>query len=282
MDKVAQSDWASERDDILLGVAGAFLFGIPLLYTQEVWLVGSKMSPARLLLVLVATLAALVMLNRIAGFRRSHHVSIARSVFDSIESLAVGVFVAAVCLAVLNRITTGMSWEAIIGRISIMSVPFSVGVGIAGGLLKADKDGDPGDRKNSSVLRETGLQLGAAALGSTILTFAIAPTAETVILGAGLPVENLVALVVLSILATYIVFEAKFHGHELRSQRFGVFGHPFSETCASYVVALVVGALTLMLFDRFDDGMSLSQKLNVVVAIGLPATVGGSAGRMVL
>ena len=51
------------------GASGGFLFGIPLLYTMEVWFIGSYVLPTILLGILGITFLLILLLNRIEGFR---------------------------------------------------------------------------------------------------------------------------------------------------------------------------------------------------------------------
>lgn len=41
--------WAAEATDVVRAVSGGLLFGVPLLYTMEVWFTGSHASPAQVL-----------------------------------------------------------------------------------------------------------------------------------------------------------------------------------------------------------------------------------------
>ena len=66
-----------ELDEIVRAVSAGMLFGIPLLYTMEVWWVGTTTGPSRMLAVLAVTFAVLVVLNHTAGFRESKDVRIA-------------------------------------------------------------------------------------------------------------------------------------------------------------------------------------------------------------
>ena len=47
--KYQKNPWRSELNDIVRGGCGGFLFGIPLLYTMEVWWIGSSATPAMML-----------------------------------------------------------------------------------------------------------------------------------------------------------------------------------------------------------------------------------------
>ncbi|MBW3537739.1 MAG: TIGR02587 family membrane protein, partial [Actinobacteria bacterium] len=52
----AEGIWADESQDLARGIAGGLLFGVPLLYTMEVWWLGGTTSPPRMLVILGVTL----------------------------------------------------------------------------------------------------------------------------------------------------------------------------------------------------------------------------------
>ncbi|NJL56937.1 DUF2391 family protein, partial [bacterium] len=47
--------WLTEIDDLIRGACGGFLFGIPLLYTMEVWWIGSVVEPPLMLVAIAIT-----------------------------------------------------------------------------------------------------------------------------------------------------------------------------------------------------------------------------------
>ncbi|HAG80715.1 MAG TPA: TIGR02587 family membrane protein, partial [Cyanobacteria bacterium UBA12227] len=47
--------WTSELLELIRGASGGFLFGIPLLYTMEVWWIGSLSQPHMLLVAIGIT-----------------------------------------------------------------------------------------------------------------------------------------------------------------------------------------------------------------------------------
>ena len=67
--RVFGDTWLGEIKEIVNGASGGFLFGIPLLYTMEVWFIGSYVRPAILLSILGITFIVILLLNRIEGFR---------------------------------------------------------------------------------------------------------------------------------------------------------------------------------------------------------------------
>ena len=59
----SRSVWKNEVYDLIRGASGGFLFGIPLIYTMEVWWIGSYIEPPLMLAVLAATYAIVFLLN---------------------------------------------------------------------------------------------------------------------------------------------------------------------------------------------------------------------------
>ncbi len=62
--------WRREVDDLLRGLSGGLLFGIPLLYTMETWWIGETISPLRALILLAVAYALNLAFVSWAGFRR--------------------------------------------------------------------------------------------------------------------------------------------------------------------------------------------------------------------
>jgi uncharacterized membrane protein len=53
--------WMTEINDIIRGACGGFLFGIPLLYTMEVWWIGSLVKPQLMMLAIALIFIRLVL-----------------------------------------------------------------------------------------------------------------------------------------------------------------------------------------------------------------------------
>ncbi len=62
--------WRSEINDIIRGTCGGFLFGIPLLYTMEVWWIGSLAKPQLMMLAIALMFIGVFLLNKTEGFRK--------------------------------------------------------------------------------------------------------------------------------------------------------------------------------------------------------------------
>lgn len=289
--------WSRELEDLIRGVSGGFLFGIPLLYTMEVWWLGSVVQPQRMIVALVTTFIVVLLLNRMAGFRRSEDVSFIDAAIDSIEALAIGLICVALMLLLLGEITFDTPLDENLGKIIFESVPFSIGVALANQFLytagidqdeQQEQSGGPSGRQPDQAepsrqdqLRGTLSDIGATLVGATIIAFNIAPTDEIPMLAAATSPLWLLLLIAASLLISYgIVFEANFSDQQQRRQQQGIFQSPLSETVASYLVSLFAAAFMLWFFEQlsFDDPWRMW--LDHVVLLGLPATVGGAAGRL--
>jgi putative integral membrane protein (TIGR02587 family) len=282
--------WLKELNDLVRGACGGFLFGIPLLYTMEVWWIGSYAEPPLLFAALVATFIVIFLLNRTEGFRTIKNVGWADTVMDTVEAIAIGIICSTIVLILLREITLRTSWSEALGKIIFEAVPFSLGVALAGSFLSGDRyqnsdnqDGPPKRRQpDKANLNETLADIGATLIGSVIIAFNIAPTDEVSMLSAAISPPWLLAIMAASLILSYgIVFQAGFTNQKKRSQQRGIFQRPMSETIMSYLVALAAAALMLRFFHQlsFDDPGSMW--LSYTIILGLPATIGGAAGRLV-
>lgn len=275
------------------GVAGAFLFGAPFLFTMEVWWKGNFTSPPRMLLVLGIAYAALVLLDLRGGFRTEHSRTWPRIFTDSLEALAIALLTATLSLILIGVVRFDTGLEAAMGRIITEALPFSIGVGIANNVLQnrdENNAGTDGSRKDPSkhqghdnAWRGTLADAGATALGAVIIAAAISPTDEIPMIASTLSSSWLLVIIASSLLISYIiVFEANFGAQTMRRSQPGLFQSPISETVASYLIALLVSLLMLSLFQLLRAEDPLSQWVSYTIVLGLPATIGGAAGRLAL
>jgi putative integral membrane protein (TIGR02587 family) len=281
--------WRNELDDLMRGVAGAFLFGIPFLYTMEVWWKGNFTSPRRMLLALVLAYLSLLVLNRGAGFRKEEVGPWTRTLGDSAEALALALVTSALSLTVIGIIKFDEGWDAPMGRIIMESVPFSIGIGVANNFLHKQQEGESGGKNGDANSHQwhdhswhgTLADAGATALGATLVAFSIAPTDEIPMIAAGLSPAQLLIIIGVSLLLSYIiVFEASFGMQAARIDQPGIFQSPITETIISYLISLLMAMIMLWLFQLLRAGDPPAQWLSYIIVLGLPATIGGAAGRI--
>lgn len=287
-----------ELNDLVRGVCGGFLFGIPMLYTIEVWWIGSSVPPMRLLVILLVTLLLTYLLSSTAGFRKSEATTTREAFADAVEAIALGIFCATVMLIVLQQITPTTRLSEALGKIILESVPFSLGVALANQFLQDSEDNaSKNQSKDNSVsskqlsklekvspknnLNETISDIGATLLGSIIIAFSIAPTEEVTILVAAVKGPWLMLTVLISLLLSYcIVFQANFTRQKLRQAQKGLFQGPISETVFAYLLSLISAALMLGFFGKINPDSPLDLIFRQILILGLPATIGGAAGRL--
>lgn len=291
-----KSHFKSEIDDLVRGLCGGFLFGIPVLYTIEVWWIGSSISPPRLLAILLSTLFVTYLLSSTAGFRKSEAATNREAFGDAVEAIALGVVCATLMLIILRQVTIDTQLNEAVGKIVLESVPFSLGVALSNQFLSdADESHEKNKGKQSKAaqkldsffpknnLNETITDISATLLGAIVVAFSIAPTDEVTILVAAIDGSWLLAVVVISLLLSYsIVFQANFTRQSQRRRQKGLFQGPLTETVFAYLLSLVMAGLMLSFFQKIDPAGPLGLAFRQILILGLPATIGGAAGRLVI
>ncbi|MHC5760602.1 TIGR02587 family membrane protein [Nostoc sp.] len=286
--------WMSEINDIIRGACGGFLFGIPLLYTMEVWWIGS-LAKAQLMMMAIALMFVVVyLLNQIEGFRKRRYSWLAyQTLMDTVEAIAIGLACSTFVLLLLRELTPETSLKESLGKIIFESVPFALGVALANQLLgdteNSNAEGQTTDGVNSTTknkgdeLHATFADLGATLIGATVIAFNIAPTDEIPMLAAAASPPWQLAMIATSLLISYgIVFQAGFSDQQKRKEQKGIFQRPSSETLVSYLVSLLAGAFMLWFFQKLSFSDPWTMWLDHTLILGLPATIGGAAGRLAI
>jgi putative integral membrane protein (TIGR02587 family) len=272
-----------ELEDFLRGAAGGFLFGIPLLYTMELWFTGLALQASHALLLVVAAFVLAYVFVLVIGFRGDERPGRWALLAEAVDALGIAVVVTTVTLLVLDRIGPGDDLDVIAGRIAIELLPVTLGVSIANHLLPRgrSREGDDDDRDAHAGTHPTVRDLFAAAAGALLLSLNIAPTDEVRAIAGELSEPRLVIVVLFSLLVSYVVvFEAKVGDQEGRRSSEGLLQTPLTETLAAYLVALLVAGGGAWLVGSFPDDPSLGTVLAMVVVLGLPAALGAAAGRL--
>lgn len=278
--KHRKNQWSNELNDIIRGASGGFLFGIPLLYTMEVWWIGSSTKPAQMSIAIITTFIVVFLLTRTEGFRKTKDIRWRDAAIDSVEAIAIGIVCAAVILFLLREITPETPLQQALGKIIFEGLPFALGVALASGFLSGDRY-QSSDSDSEPMINPTLADIGATLIGAMIIAFNIAPTDEIPMLAAAISPPWQLAIIAASLLISYgIVFAADFTSQAKRQQQRGIFQRPLSETVMAYLVSLVASAFMLFFFHKlsFDDPWSVW--LGYTLVLGLPATVGGAAGRL--
>ncbi|MGB3495154.1 MAG: TIGR02587 family membrane protein [Elainellaceae cyanobacterium] len=282
--------WNQELQELLRGVAGSFLFGIPLLYTVEVWSIGSSADSSMLLVILGATFVMVWLLTQTEGFRRTLSLHPLEALMESIEALGLGVVCAAIALIILRRIDLDTPLSETLGKLVFEGVPFSLGVALARSTLSHPQQRDrrrvSSSRRFASPsslnLRDTLADLDATLIGAIIIAFSIAPTEEVRLLSASLPPLWLLLLMATSLFSSYAIVFASGFGDRAERQQRGLLLSPVTETLIAYIVALVTSVMMLIFFQQLTLHDPWQEWIGDAVVLAFPATIGGAAGRILI
>ena len=263
------------------GVAGGLLFSLPLLYTMEVWWAGFTAHPWRLAAYVAATFALLLGYNYFVGLRRDSCFS--EVVLDSVEEMGLGLAVALLILWLLGRVTWGMPLEEAAGKVIIEAMTVAVGVSVGTAQLGGGGEGDKdkGVSGGRSAAGGFGGQLVVALCGAVLFAANVAPTEEIVMIAVELSTWRVLGLALLSLcLGALVLYYSEFAGSR-KHVRFDRHHDVLVGTVVTYAVALAVSAAMLFFFGRFD-GQALVTCVAQTVVLGVAATLGASAGRLLL
>jgi len=254
---------------------------------MEMWSIGVTAELWKLVLFLgVAFVITLGLAHsRTGGFKAD--MGRFATIEQAVDGVAVGLLGAVAVLTVLNRIQPGDPLKSILGKVIVLAVPLSIGAAVANAIFgprgersrQGDEEEDEGQGRDAAQAFLT--DVSATAIGAIFLAFAIAPTDEIPLLAAELTATHQVALIGLSLLLSYIIVFASGYGAG-QGESPGPFQHPLTETVLAYMVSLVVALVSLALFDRIEMDAPFAHILSMVLVLGLPATIGGAAGRLVI
>jgi putative integral membrane protein (TIGR02587 family) len=257
---------------------------------MEVWWAGFITHPLRLLIYILASFTLLLGYNRYCGLRcDATPVDVA---IDSVEEMGLGIVIAAFVLWLLNQITFDMAISEIVGKTTIEAMTVAIGVSIGTaqlGIAEDNQEGDTGMSKDvqpAPFLAEDdkgdfGGQLTIAMCGAVLFAANVAPTEEIIMIAAETTSAKLLAMALLSLLiGALILFYIDFSGSQQFSKTRGIKSVVFGAV-VTYAIALVASGAILWFFGRFD-GIAPIACLSQTIVLGLGATLGASAGRLLL
>ena len=239
-----------------------------------------------------------LLLTQLEGFRKSLSIHPIETVLESIEAVGIGIICAAIALLLLRRITLETPLSEALGKLIFEGVPFSLGVTLARATLsqrpnrdRRSSESDLLSAKSVSAklggsvgiaIADTLVDIDAAIIGAIVIAFSIAPTEEVAILASALPPLWLLLVMGASLLISYIiVFASGFADRSRRAER-GLLLSPITETLVAYLVVLLASALMLIFFQQLGLSDPWQEWLSNIIVLGLPASVGGAAGRILV
>lgn len=288
--------WSEEFDDLIRGAAGGLIFGIPLLYTMEVWQRGKTFSSLSLIVLLMFILTLNIFFSFVSGLRHKNkdEFTVITAVSDGLSALGLSILVSILVLLVIHRIDLTLDGIADhIGIILSEAALVSIGVCFSNSQFDPNKDrSDDSDKKvkdknkNPEELTKEQKKLdfkniGATVIGATVLSFSIAPTEEVSAIAIELNSQSLLLLLIFELLIAYVIlFASGFQEHKVYVKSW--LQKPISESLMCITISLGVSYLLLSLLGFQADKSSAYVALANTIALGLPAVVGGAAGRLII
>lgn len=259
---------------LVRAVAGAVIFGLPILMTMEMWWLGFIVPAWKIALLLALFFPFLVALSWHVGFEPTF--SLRDDVVDALVAYAVGFLASAGVLALLGLLTAEMSLREMVGKVALQAVPASIGALLAQSQLGHQEE----EQVPRGGVARYASDLFLMAVGGFFLAFNLAPTEEMVVIAHGLPAWGAAVLMLVSMVAMHlIVYGVAFRGQP--EDLAGGWSVLLRFTVAGYVLALAGSAYMLWTFGRLE-GLPLAPALHVVAVLGFPAAIGAAAARLIL
>ena len=261
---------------LMRAFAGAVIFGLPILMTQEMWSLPFHMSALRLALLIALFFPFLVALSWHVGFEETF--SLTDDALDALVAFLVGFVASGVVLLLLGQLEPDEGVREFLGKVSLQAVPAGIGA-----LLAQSQFGQTdADARMRGGREEYFSELFIMAVGALFLAFNVAPTEEVLIISQRLGG----ALTLLLVLATLLTMHALVYGAAFRGQPADHVHAPWWSvfaryTVVGYAIAILLCAFLLWTFGRLD-GMPVPVAMAAVVVLAFPAAVGAASARLLL
>jgi putative integral membrane protein (TIGR02587 family) len=269
---------ADRRFAVGLGRAfgGAVFFSLPLLMTMEMWWLGFYLDRVNLAIFMIVMVPVLVALDHYSGFEETANWR--EDAVDGMIAYGVGLTASFVILLLFGIVELGQPLREVMGKVAIQSVPASFGAVLANSQLAGGADGPELRRRERAGY---GAEVFFMAVGAVFLAFNVAPTEEMILISFVMTPWHALALVVASLGMMHgFVYASAFRGAPSThgSSAWSVF---LRFTVVGYAVALLVSAYVLWTFGRLQGGPFTSY-LGMTLVLGLPASLGAAAARLIL
>jgi putative integral membrane protein (TIGR02587 family) len=256
--------------------AGAIVFALPLLMTAEMWELGANIPAWKLALLVALFFPFLVALSWHAGFEPTFDWQ--DDALDALVAYGVGFTGSAMLLWLLGALDADESLREIVGKVTLQAVPASIGALLAQSQLGEQSAG--GQARGG--VQDWRNDVFIMAVGALFLSFNIAPTQEILTIalriGAG---QALLVMVVSMALMHAFVYGVSFRGQPQPGERETGWMLFMRFTVVGYAVVLVLCAFMLWIFGTLEDS-GLLPAMKTIAVLGLPASVGAAAARLIL
>lgn len=300
------------------GVIGGLLISLPLIYTMEVWWNGFTAPPSFLLSCLLVTYLLLLGYNRYAGMKEDS--SFSEICWESVEEIGLGFLASFLFLLLLGRINMGMSLDEIAGKVIVETVIVAIGISVGTAQMGGNGDKGPEKGKGAGEKEGSGSEKEAASgskdsakeessrdtsgsgekgegskekdnpnikrlilsvCGAVLFASSVAPTEEILMIAVEAEVVELILMLLTSLLlGGIVIYFSEFKGAHKHKEKPGGFVI-LLDLSVMYSVAMLVSFTFLWFFGRIQD-YSLAIILAQMVVLGIPASLGASAGRFLI
>lgn len=281
-----------EFKDLMRGVAGGMIFGTPVLYTMEVWTEGLIFTSWNLLVVLFLILNLNICFSYFAGLRENHSTErLMNAVDDGITSLGLSLVLSFLVLALINQIDLKGNLKEELAKVLIEACIVSVGVTFTNFKFKRNqkKEKTVLDLLNSETLlmspsekqlKKDFNDLMAAMAGAFVFSFNVAPTEEVVLIASNLSSLHLMIILCFELYICYVILYASGIRVHITYDKKSFFQKPLAELTLTTSISLCVAAVLILTLGYGDTQLTDAGYLPSVIVLGIPAVVGGAAGRL--
>ena len=260
------------------GIVGGLIFSLPLIFTMEVWWSGFIASPGSLISAIIVTYILLLGYNRYAGMRKD--TTFFDLCWDSVEEIGLAFIVSFVFLYLIGEISFNMSFDEIFGKIIIESMIVAIGISVGTAQLGAPDNGDSGMEDDEKEAEPEFLGIVILSIcGATLFASSMAPTDEVMEIAIASSTTRLLLIALLSLALSLVIL----HFSEFRGSNTGKTSMTavVRTTTINYMIALIISFILLLFFGRVVD-YGYEVILAQVIVLALPATMGASAGRLLI
>ncbi len=259
--------------------AGAILFAFAIVMTMEMWFLGFYINGWRLAIYMILAVPLLIGLSHYVGFETTFEPL--DDVVDAFVAYAVGFVTTAVMLYLFGLINLEMSWNEIVGKISIQAVVAALGAMFAQSQLgnSGDDEDEEEDEKRKDETTYFG-ELFLMSVGALFLAMSPAATEEMILISYKMTDSLVIALMIFTIILMHaFVYTVGFRGQE--KYRKSLFSAFLRFTIVGYAISLLISLYLLWTFGLID-GMGAKEILRVTVVLGFPSALGAAASRLIL
>lgn len=264
------------------GTVGGLLFSLSIVYTMEMWQAGYILAPEKLLVNVMATFGLLLGYNTFSGIHDGHTFwEVCR---ESVEEIGLAFLVTLCFLLMIDRVEFSMSFYEIAGKTIVETMIVAIGISVGTEQLGSEasqNSASSGDSHPSSSrpTRAYFRMLSLSVCGAVLFIAPVASTEEILLMAVECSTVQLLIMVVVSVLLALVtLFYSDFRGT--------VNGDADLRKMASHVIAVyMMSLLTAWMFLWFYgnlDGYGLQIIVGKIIILGIPGTVGASAGRLLL